>query len=148
MGHTATHLLHKALRDLLGDKVYQTGSNITAERIRFDFNYHKKLTEDQLSQIEYAVNQKIRENLPVHFEMIPTKKAKQIGAIGLFEEKYADLAKIYFIGDTRKSYDNAYSKEFCGGPHVDFTDKLLSFKITRQENLGKNQKRLYAIVGQ
>lgn len=147
MGHTATHLLHKAIREVLGNHVFQTGSNITTERIRFDFNYDQKLTDKQLTQIEKIVNEKINENLPVHFEMLPTKDAKKMGAIGLFEDTYADISKIYFIGDTSGSYTDAYSIEFCGGPHVENTKSLKTFKLIKQENLGKNQKRLYAIVG-
>ncbi len=148
MGHTATHLLHQALRDVLGKHVHQTGSNITTERVRFDFNYEQKLTDDQLKQVEDIVNQKIRENLPVHYEMIPTEKAKNMGAIGLFEDTYAETSKIYFIGDTSKSYNNAYSIEFCGGPHVEHTSVIKNFKIIKQENLGGNQKRLYAVINQ
>ncbi len=146
MGHTATHLMHQALRDVLGNHVHQTGSNITTERIRFDFNYDQKLTDEQIDKVENIVNEKIKENLPVHFEMIPTEQAKQMGAIGLFEDTYTETSKIYFIGDTSTTYANAYSIEFCGGPHVDFTGKLKSFKIIKQESLGKNQKRLYAVV--
>lgn len=138
MGHTATHLLHKALRDVLGESVHQTGSNITSERIRFDFNFDRQLSEDELERVESIVNGKIEDNLPVHFEMMPLNKAKEIGAIGLFDEKYAEDVKVYFIGD--------YSKEFCGGPHVDFTGKLKRFKIIKQENLGKGQKRIYSKV--
>jgi alanyl-tRNA synthetase len=146
MGHTATHLMHQALRDILGNHVHQSGSNITAERIRFDFNYDSKLTDEQIKQVESIVMQKIKENLPVHFEMIPTEEAKKMGAIGLFEDTYADVSKIYFIGDTKKSHTDAYSIEFCGGPHVEQTVVLKSFKIYKQENLGKGMKRLYAIV--
>lgn len=138
-GHTATHLLHQAIRDLLGNEVHQIGSNITAERVRFDFNYDKPLTSEELESLEETVNEKIKENLPVRFEMLPLERAKEIGAIGLFDEKYAELVKVYFIGD--------YSKEFCGGPHVSFTSEIKSFKIIKQENLGKGQKRLYAKVG-
>lgn len=146
MGHTATHLLHQALRDVLGDKVHQTGSNITTERVRFDFNYDKRLTDEEVKRVEEIVNEKIKENLPVHFELIPTKKAYEMGAIGLFMDTYGDKSKIYFIGDTNNDYKDAYSIEFCGGPHVDFTGVLKSVKIIKQENLGKNQKRIYATV--
>ena len=104
MGHTATHLLHQALRDVLGDKVHQTGSNITQERLRFDFNYDKALTTSEIDKVELIINEKVKENLPVHFEMIPLDAAKKIGAIGLFDEKYQDKVKVYFIGN--------YSKEF------------------------------------
>jgi len=139
MGHTATHLLHKALRDLLGNSVHQTGSNITSERIRFDFNYEKNLTSEQIETIEDIVNKKIRANLPVHFEMLPLQKAKDIGAIGLFDEKYSNNVKVYFVGD--------YSKEFCGGPHVEKTSRIQKFSIIKQENIGKEKRRLYAKVG-
>ncbi len=171
MGHTATHLLHQALRDVLGNQVHQTGSNITTERVRFDFNYDKKLTEEEIKRVEHIVNQKIQENLPVHFEVMPLDDAKKLGAIGLFMDTYGDKVKIYFIGP--KSYSSEqtghsgepkatpeskvdpgqarmtkpYSIEFCGGPHVDFTGDLKSFKIIKQENLGANMKRIYAVIG-
>lgn len=138
IGHTATHLLHQALRDVLGNKVYQTGSNITSERVRFDFNYDQKLTDEQVAKVEKIVNEKITKNLPVHFEMMTVDEAKKIGAIGLFDEKYQEKVKVYFIGD--------YSKEFCGGPHVDFTGRLKRFKIVKQENIGHGQRRIYAKV--
>ncbi|MBF8250333.1 MAG: alanyl-tRNA synthetase AlaRS, alanyl-tRNA synthetase, partial [Candidatus Levybacteria bacterium] len=138
MGHTATHLLHKALRDLLGNHVHQTGSNITSERVRFDFSFDRNLTPDELKKIENTVNEKIKENLPVHFEMLTLAKAKEIGAIGLFDEKYGQTVKVYFVGD--------YSVEFCGGPHVAFTSKIKSFRIIKQENIGKGNRRIYAKV--
>ena len=146
MGHTATHLLHQALRDVLGNHVHQSGSNITAERVRFDFNFDRRLTDEEIAQVEKIVNEKIHENLPVHFELIPTEEAHKMGAIGLFMDTYGEKSKIYFIGDTTASYKNAYSIEFCGGPHVNFTGELKSFKINKQENLGKGMKRLYALV--
>ncbi len=153
MGHTATHLLHQALRDVLGDKVHQTGSNITNERIRFDFNFDKLLTPEELTRVEGIVNAKIKENLRVHFEIMPLEKAKKIGAIGLFDEKYAKDVKVYFIGGpvnpsaaSGQPRTNWYSVEFCGGPHVEFTGTLKKFKIIKQENLGKGQKRIYSKV--
>ena len=155
-GHTATHLLHQAIRDLLGEKVHQVGSNITSERVRFDFNYDKLLTPEEISKLEQTVSEKIKENLPVHFEMLALSEAKKIGAIGLFDEKYQDTVKVYFIGPkspsthsvrSGQSHTLPYSIEFCGGPHVDFTSKIKSFKIIKQENLGKGSKRLYAKVG-
>ena len=138
MGHTATHLLHQALRDVLGNQLHQTGSNITTERVRFDFNYDKSLTAEELKKVEDIVNEKIKENLPVHFEIMPLQKAKDLGAIGLFDDKYQADVKVYFVGD--------YSKEFCGGPHVDFTGKLKRFKILKQDNIGHGQRRIYAVV--
>lgn len=139
MGHTATHLMHQALRDMFGTDLHQTGSNITSERVRFDFNFDRKLTKDELEALEKTVNEKIAENLPVHFEMMPVAKAKEIGAIGLFDEKYAKDVKVYFIGE--------YSKEFCGGPHVNFTGDVKRFTIMKQESLGRGQQRIYSKVG-
>jgi len=142
MGHTATHLLHQALRDILGNHVHQTGSNITSQRLRFDFNYDKNLTDEQLSKVEEIVNQKIRANLPVHFEMLSLERAKEIGAIGLFDDKYANTVKIYFIGENKP-----YSVEFCGGPHVEKTSQIVKFSIIKQENIGKGNRRIYAKIG-
>lgn len=147
MGHTATHLLHQALRDMFGKQLHQTGSNITSERVRFDFNYDNKLTDNEIKKIEKIINNKIKENLTVHFEMIPTKKAKDIGAIGLFDSTYQKTSKIYFIGGNSNKPEDSYSIEFCGGPHVEFTSQVKSFKIIKQEALGKGQRRLYARVG-
>ena len=139
MGHTATHLLHQALRDVLGNHVFQKGSNITSERVRFDFNFDRNLTPDEIKRVEEIINEKIKENLPVHFEMMPLSKAKEAGAIGLFDEKYQEDVKVYFVGN--------YSKEFCGGPHVDFTSAIKKFRIIKQENIGRGLRRLYGIVG-
>lgn len=137
-GHTATHLLHKAIRDMFGDQVHQAGSNITSERVRFDFNLDRKITPEEIKKLEDTVNEKIKENLPVHFEIMPLEKAKEIGAIGLFDEKYGNDVKVYFIDE--------YSKEFCGGPHVDFTGKIKRFKIIKEESLGRGMRRIYAKV--
>jgi len=148
MGHTATHLLHQALRDVLGNHVHQTGSNITTERVRFDFNFDRKLTDEELQKVEDIVNEKIKHNLPVHFEIMSLQEARKIGAIGLFNEKYGDDVKIYFIGGgSKEGRGSAYSVEFCGGPHVDFTGKIKRFKIEKEESLGAQNRRLYAIVG-
>lgn len=141
MGHTATHLLHQALRDVLGNHVFQTGSNITSERVRFDFNFDRNLTPQELKKVENVINKKIKENLLVYFEMLPLKKAKEIGAIGLFDEKYAQTVKVYFIGDKKP-----YSIEFCGGPHVESTKKIKKFSIIKQENIGSGKRRIYAKV--
>lgn len=140
MGHTATHLLHQALRYILGNNVHQTGSNITTERVRFDFNFDRKLTDEEIKKVENIVNDKIKEELPVHFEILPLEKAKKLGAIGLFDEKYQDKVKVYFVGN--------YSREFCGGPHVENTKVLKHFAIIKQENIGHGQRRIYAKVGE
>ena len=147
MGHTATHLLHQALRDMFGKGLHQSGSNITTERLRFDFNFDRKLTDEEVAKLEKTINKKIKENIPVHFEMLPTDEAKKMGAIGLFEDTYADTSKIYFIGGDSKHPEKAYSIEFCGGPHVEFTQAVKSFKIIKQENLGNKMRRIYAVVG-
>lgn len=147
MGHTATHLMHQALRDMFGKQLHQSGSNITTERLRFDFNFDRKLTDEEVKKLEEIINQKIKENLPVHFEMISTDKAKKMGAIGLFEDTYQETSKIYFIGGDSKNLQDVYSIEFCGGPHVDFTGKLKSVKIIKQEALGVGYRRIYAVVG-
>lgn len=147
-GHTATHLLHQAIRDLLGTDVHQSGSNITSERVRFDFNFDRKLTDGEIQSLEQTVNEKMKEDLPVHFEMLSLKRAQELNAIGLFGEKYDATVKVYFIGGTGKDgdYENVYSKEFCGGPHVSRTSEIKSFKITKQEKLGQGLMRLYAVV--
>jgi alanyl-tRNA synthetase len=137
-GHTATHLLHQALRDVLGESAYQTGSNITTERVRFDFTFDRKLTEEEIAKVVALVRQKIKEDLPVHFEIMPLKKAKDLGAIGLFDEKYGNDVKIYFIGD--------YSIEFCGGPHVEHTAQIASFDILKEEGVARGVRRIYAKV--
>lgn len=158
MGHTATHLMHQALRDMFGTDLHQTGSNITSERVRFDFNFDRKLTSDELKKLEDTVNEKIQENLPVHFEMMPVAKASALGAIGLFDEKYAETVKVYFIGGSSPHPDllpkgegdqgSFYSIEFCGGPHVDFTGEVKRFTIFKQESLGRGQQRIYSRVGE
>jgi len=160
MGHTATHLMHQALRDMFGVQLHQSGSNITVERVRFDFNFDRKLTADELKQLEDTVNQKIQDNLPVHFEMIDTEKAKKMGAIGLFTDTYAKTSKIYFIGGEDISSPTSqsssgrprtkywYSAEFCGGPHVNFTGEVKKFTIIKQESLGKGFQRIYSRVGE
>ena len=137
-GHTATHLLHQALRDILGNQVHQTGSNITPERIRFDFSYSEKLTDEQIKKVENTVNSKIKNDLKVNKELMSAKEADKIGAIGLFKDKYADKVSIYKIGD--------YSVEYCGGPHVKHTAEIGHFKIIKEEALGSGQRRIRAVL--
>ena len=123
--HTATHLLHQALRNVLGDHVKQSGSNITTERLRFDFSHPEKMTPEQIKQVEDIVNEQIKRDLNVVSEEMPLEEAKKSGAIGLFENKYGDTVKVYTIGD--------FSKEICGGPHVKHTGELGHFKIKKEE---------------
>lgn len=145
--HTATHLLHQALRQVLGDMVVQKGSNITPERLRFDFPYPERLTEDQLKQVEGLVNEAILKKLPVHFEMLTLDEAKARGAIGLFADKYAevgDKVKVYFVGN--EAVEDAFSKEVCGGPHVSNTSELGKFQIQKEESIGSGLRRIKAIL--
>ncbi len=140
--HTATHLLHQALRTVLGDHVAQKGSNITAERLRFDFSHFEKMTAEQIIEVEKIVNKVITDDLIVHCEMLTVDEAKTKGAIGLFEDKYAtigDKIKVYFVGD--------YSKEICGGPHVEHTGELGGFKIVKEEAVSAGVRRIKAILG-
>ncbi len=142
MLHTATHLTHQALRTVLGPHVYQKGSNITRERMRFDFSHTEKMTPEQLAEVERLVNTAIQQDLPVHFEILDVEEAKKRGAIGVFDDKYATLGnkvKVYFMGD--------FSKEVCGGPHVEHTGVLKSYKITKEEAVSDGVRRIKAIVG-
>ncbi|MBI5734054.1 MAG: alanine--tRNA ligase [Candidatus Kerfeldbacteria bacterium] len=139
--HTATHLLHQALRDVLGGEVAQKGSNITAERLRFDFVYAAKMSPAEIMQVEQIVNDKIKQDLPVHFELLSVAEAKTRGAIGLFEYKYSQLGnkiKVYFVGD--------YSAEICGGPHVEHTGQIGSFRILKEEAVAAGVRRIKAVV--
>jgi alanyl-tRNA synthetase len=141
--HTATHLLHQALRTVLGDSVRQRGSNITPERLRFDFEYFTKLTEEQKTEIENLVNQKIQENLPVSSVSMPIDEAKETGALHFFGDTYGDIVSIYYIGSDLK---NAYSKEFCGGPHVERTGLLGNFAIIKEEAVSSGVRRIKGVL--
>jgi alanyl-tRNA synthetase len=144
--HTATHLLHKALRNVLGEHVEQKGSNITHERLRFDFSHGAKMTPDEIKRVEDMVNEQIQKDLPVRFEMYTVDEAKAAGAIGLFEDKYAALGnkvKVYMVGDDARGY---YSKEICGGPHVEHTALVGTFKIAKEEASSAGVRRIKATV--
>ena len=137
--HTATHLLNGALRKVLGDTVYQRGSNITAERLRFDFSFDRKLTADELDQVTQIVNQAIADDVEVVCTEMPLEEAKRLGAIGVFEHKYGDMVKVYSIGK--------YSMEICGGPHASRTGELVSFKIIKEESSSAGVRRIKAVIG-
>ncbi len=139
--HTATHLLHKALRIILGEYVQQKGSNITSERLRFDFSYNKKLTDEEINKVEKLVNEQIEKDLPVSFETKSLIEAKNEGALAFFGEKYGEEVKVYTIGDSK---GNWYSKEVCGGPHVTSTKNIGRVKIIKQEKVGAEIIRIYA----
>jgi len=134
--HTATHLLHQALFDTLGDSVRQEGSNITGERLRFDFYSITKPTEEQIKQVEEIINKKIQEKLPVQSKIVPKEEAIKLKAKSFFREKYPEMVKIYSIGN--------YSKEFCGGPHVKNTSEIGEIEIFKHEKIGSNLYRIYA----
>jgi len=136
--HSATHLLHQALKIVLGNEVEQKGSNITRERLRFDFNYPQKMTPDQIKRVEDIVNTEIQHDLPVNFEILTVDEARKKGAAGLFESKYDDKVKAYKMGD--------FSYEICGGPHVTNTGVLKRFKITKEEASSAGIRRIKAVV--
>jgi alanyl-tRNA synthetase len=136
--HTATHLLHQALRNQLGNHVAQKGSQITSERLRFDFSHPAKVSKTELNDIEAEVNAQIQANLPITWNTMDVATAKKMGAIGLFEDKYDDQVKVYTIGD--------YSKEICGGPHVAVTGDLGHFQITREQSNGAGVRRIRATL--
>ena len=138
--HTATHLLHAALRKVLGDGVAQKGSNITNERLRFDFSFDRKMTREELDEVERLVNEAIKAGVPVVCEEMPLEEAKKSGAIGLFENKYTQMVKVYTMGD--------FSKEICGGPHASNTAELGSFKIKKEESSSAGVRRIKAVIGQ
>ena len=136
--HTATHLLHKALRIVLGDHVAQAGSNITAERLRFDFSHPDKMTPEQIQKVEDIVNEQIKRDLPIVCEEVSLEEAKNRGAIGLFEHKYGDVVKLYTMGD--------FSMEICGGPHAQHTGQLGTFKIKKEESSSRGVRRIKAVL--
>ncbi len=137
--HTATHLLHAALRKVLGPEVAQKGSNITAERLRFDFSFGRKMTKEELAEVERLVNEAIESHTPITCEEMTVAQAKEQGAIGLFESKYGEKVKVYTMGP--------YSKEICGGPHAQNTGDLVSFKIKKEESSSAGVRRIKAVIG-
>ncbi|MEK7180214.1 MAG: alanine--tRNA ligase, partial [Patescibacteria group bacterium] len=140
--HTATHLLHQALREVLGSHVFQKGSNITPERLRFDFSHGGKMTDEEKKKVEDIVNEKITSKLPVSYDDIPLEDARKRGAIGLFGEKYGEIVRIYQIGEG----DNKFSVEFCGGPHVENTAVLGKFSIVKEEAVSAGVRRIKAVL--
>ena len=137
--HTATHLLHAALRKVLGDEVAQKGSNITAERLRFDFSFGRKMTKEEIAEVERLVNEAIDAHAPIVCEEMTVPEAKAQGAIGLFTSKYGENVKVYTMGP--------YSKEICGGPHATNTGDLKSFKIQKEESSSAGVRRIKAVIG-
>jgi len=141
--HTATHLLHKALRSILGDHVAQKGSNITAERLRFDFAHDAPMTAEEIKKAEDIVNEQIKKDLTVFMETMGLEEAKARGAIALFGEKYESQVKVYTIGNSVSEY---FSKEVCGGPHVEKTGVLGTFKIQKEQSSSAGVRRIRAVL--
>jgi alanyl-tRNA synthetase len=147
--HTATHLMYQALRDVLGDHVVQRGSNITEERLRFDFSHPEKVAPEQIKQVEAIVNEQIGKDLKISFEEYPTKVAiEEKGALGQFGDRYGDTVKVYeMIADNE---EKPFSFEICGGPHVDHTLQLFEdgkrFKIIKEESSSAGIRRIRAVL--
>ncbi len=138
--HTATHLLNAALHRVLGGHISQKGSNITAERLRFDFNHPDKMTPEQIAEVERLVNDAVKADLPIAYHLTSVDGAKKEGAIGVFDDKYGAEVKVYQVGD------GSFSKEICGGPHVARTGMLGSFKIQKEESSSAGVRRIKAVV--
>jgi alanyl-tRNA synthetase len=137
--HTATHLLNAALRTVLGEGVYQKGSNINAERLRFDFSFERKVTKEELDEVARIVNEAIEQAIDVVCTEQTVEHAKTEGAIGVFDSKYGEVVKVYTI--------DGYSKEICGGPHASNTAQLKYFKIVKEESASSGVRRIKAIIG-
>jgi len=140
--HTVAHLMLAGLRKVLGEHVVQKGSNITAERLRFDFSHKEKMTPEQIKETEDFVNDIIKKDLPVWFEEMSLEDARRINAMGVFESKYGEKVKVYFVGKG----DENISKEICGGPHVERTGILGHFKIVKEESSSSGVRRIKAII--
>ena len=146
--HTATHLMYQALRNVLGDHVIQRGSNITEERLRFDFSHPEKVTEEQIKEVERIVNEQINKDLKVSFKEYPTAEALEMGALGQFGDRYGDTVKVYKM--IEDGADKPFSFEICGGPHVDHTNQLAEdgkkFKIIKEEASSAGVRRIKAVL--
>ena len=136
--HTATHIMLAMLRKYLSDDIVQKGSNITAERLRFDFNFPRKVTPEELKVIEDAVNEVIKRDLPVTWQEMSVAEAKEQNAIGVFDDRYGQVVKVYTIGDV--------DKQICGGPHAERTGVLGTFKIVKEEASSSGVRRIKAVL--
>ncbi len=142
--HTATHLMNAALRQVLGENIWQKGSNITEERTRFDFTHDKKMTSEEVAAVEALVNDWVARDLKVKREMMPQEAARELGAIGVFGEKYSDTVSIYTVFDEKTG--EVISREFCGGPHVEHTGVIGQFKIQKEEASSAGIRRIKATI--
>ncbi|MFW9871354.1 MAG: alanine--tRNA ligase-related protein, partial [Candidatus Thorarchaeota archaeon] len=136
--HTATHLLQAALRRVLGNEVTQNGSNITEERLRFDFTFSRKLTQDEIREVENLVNDVISKDVEVKQQFMPYDEAIETGALAFFKENYGETVSVYSVGD--------FSMELCGGPHVNRTGGLKKFRIVKQKSIGTGLIRIRAVL--
>ena len=136
--HTATHLLHAALRKVLGEHVQQKGSNITVERLRFDFSHPQKVTAEELKEVERLVNEQIQKDVPITMDIMALDDAKKQGALAFFTQKYEEKVKVYTMGD--------FSKEVCGGPHAEHTGALGKFVIKKEEASSAGVRRIKAVL--
>lgn len=141
--HTATHMLQRALREVLGSEVHQAGSDITTERTRFDFTFPRKLTPEEIKKVEDIVNEKVGEALPMNKSVLKKEEAEKTGALYFFKEKYPDPVNIYYLGN---DIATAWSKEFCGGPHVANSREVGKFKILKEEAVASGVRRIRATV--
>ncbi len=153
--HTATHLLQAALRKVLGEQVAQKGSNITAERLRFDFSYDKKMTKEEIKKVGDLVNERIRQDIPVEMKEMTVEEAKKGGALGVFDSKYGERVKVYTVSDPSISLDSEldsrsswppFSREICGGPHAKRTGELGKFRIVKEEASSAGVRRIKAVL--
>ncbi|MDF1498480.1 MAG: alanine--tRNA ligase-related protein [Patescibacteria group bacterium] len=140
--HTAAHLLLESLRRVLGEHIFQKGSNITAERLRFDYSHPNKLTDEEKQKVEYLVNEQIQKSLPINYKEMSLEEAKKINAMGVFESKYGEKVKVYTIGKD----DDIFSREICGGPHVKNTSELVKFKIKKEQSSSAGVRRIKAVL--
>lgn len=153
--HTTTHLLHQALRDVLGSEVFQKGSNINPERLRFDFSFDRKMTDEEIKKVEEIINQRIKQDLKVDHMMMSIDEARRLNAIGLFDDKYQSEVSIYAVGPNFKYDEDSldkrerggyYSLEFCGGPHVESTGQIGGVKIEKEEAVAAGMRRIRAVL--
>jgi len=143
--HTATHLLQWSLRKNIDSNIKQMGSDINPQRLRFDFNFDRKLTLEEIKLVEFDVNRIIQEDLPVYFKEMPKEEASLVGALSFFRQKYPEVVRVYFIGS--ETSGGVVSAEFCGGPHIDHTLEIGSFKIIKEESVAKGIRRIRATIG-
>ena len=137
--HTATHLLQAALRKVLGNEVEQRGSDVNAQRTRFDFTFPRKMTSEEIKRVEDAINEVIKKDLPVHKVELSLEEAEKTGALHFFNAKYPSQVKVYYIGN---SLEDAFSKEFCNGPHVEHTGEIGEVKIDKEEAVSAGVRRI------